>query len=221
MKNQLQNLTNKLSELKIKLATQKGIAKRIQDQVKELELKISFGDKDLKERKEAHILLLGFISKRRDSAIQSIQDIGTHALRAVYGDDYKLHFLKNEERKNTAAFKMEIGIESTFNKEKIITGLKDERGGGVVETASFALRIAALQWLGYKGPLILDEAYKSMSSDEKIIKVAEFLKTYVQHSGRQVIFATHKADIFEQYADHIVYINKYNGISKASSQNHE
>jgi ABC-type enterochelin transport system ATPase subunit len=111
---------------------------------------------------------------------------------------------------------MEVGIESNFKSKKLITGLTGERGGGVVETASFALRIAALEWLGYKGPLLLDEAYKSMSNDSKIDKVAQFLKKYSETSGRQIIFATHKADTFSGYADNIVNISKINGISTAS-----
>ena len=163
------------------------------------------------------MLLLAFISQRRETAIKSIEDMGTFALRAIYNDDRKLVFLKNEEKKNSAAFKMEVGIESSIGKERLVTGLKDERGGGVMETTSFALRIAALEWLGYHGPLILDEAYKSMSSDIKIENVAKFLEKYVKTSGRQVIFATHMASIFEPVANNVVYINQYHGISKATS----
>lgn len=85
-----------------------------------------------------------------------------------------------------------------------------------METCSFGLRIAALEWLGYDGPLILDEAYKSVSSDDKIVNVAKLLKMYVESSKRQIIFATHKADVFEEYADHIIHVSKENGNSKVN-----
>ena len=210
-----QKLNAKINNLSLKVATAKGIKERINVQCSTLREKIDSNEEDVKIKKEAHLLLLGFISQRRDAAIKSIESMGTYALRAIYNDDRKLVFLKNEEKKNSSAFKMEVGIESTLNDEKMITGLKDERGGGVLETASFALRIAALEWLGYKGPLILDEAYKSVSSDSKIVNVAEFLRKYVDTSERQVFFATHKADVFEDYADNVVVVRQHQGISKA------
>lgn len=213
----LQNLNARLNNLSVRLATVKGVKSRIDQQSSELKKSIDNATEDVRIKKDAHLLLLAFIAHRRDAAIKSIEKTGTYALRAVYEDDRKLVFLKNEEKKNTAAFKMEVGIESSLNGERMITGLKDERGGGVAETASFALRFAALEWLGYKGPLLLDEAFKSMSSDRKIDDLAQFLGKYVKSSGRQVIFATHKADIFEKYADHCIYVTQSDGISRTSS----
>jgi ABC-type Mn2+/Zn2+ transport system ATPase subunit len=212
----LQKYNDRIHNLSINIAQKNGIKDRIDVQCTNLQTLISDTQSDIKNKKEAHLLTLAFISQRRETAIKSIEDMGSYALRAIYGDDYKLYFLRNEEKKNSAAFKMEVGIESNFKSKKLITGLTGERGGGVVETASFALRIAALEWLGYKGPLLLDEAYKSMSNDSKIDKVAQFLKKYSETSGRQIIFATHKADTFSGYADNIVNISKINGISTAS-----
>jgi len=213
-----QKLNAKINNLSLRVATAKGIKERINVQSSTLREKIDSNEEDVKIKKEAHLLLLGFISQRRDAAIKSIESMGTYALRAIYNDDRKLVFLKNEEKKNSSAFKMEVGIESTLNDERMITGLKDERGGGVLETASFALRIAALEWLGYKGPLILDEAYKSVSSDSKIVNVAEFLRKYVDTSERQVFFATHKADVFEDYADNVIVVRQHHGVSKAEAK---
>ena len=207
----------KFNSLSIRLAQKKGIKERIEKQLDELGDKITNQSNEAKIKKEAQTLLLAFISQRRESAIQSIENTATYALRAICGDDYKVHFLRNEEKKSNAAFKMEIGIESNFNDEKIITGLKDERGGGVTESTSWGLRLAALEWLGYDGPALLDEAFKSVSSDEKIENVAKLLQQYVKSSGRQIIFATHRADVFEEYADNTISVTKKNGISVIES----
>jgi len=212
----LQILNVRINSLTVNLAQKKGIRERINQQCSSLKLKIDNDNDDSKTKKEAHLLLLAFISQRRETAIQSIENTATYALKAVCGDDYQVHFLRNEDKKNSAAFKMEIGIESNFDDSKVITGLKDERGGGVVETCSFGLRIAALEWLGYDGPLILDEAYKSVSSDDKIVNVAKLLRMYVESSKRQIIFATHKADVFEDYADHVIHVHKDNGNSRVN-----
>jgi len=209
-------LINKFNRLQMDLAQKKGIKKRIEQQLDDLKAKINQQQGDVASKKEAQTLLLAFISQRRESAIQSIENTATYALRAICGDDYRVHFLRNEEKKSNAAFKMEIGIESDFNKEKIITGLKDERGGGVTESTSWGLRLAALEWLGYDGPALLDEAFKSVSSDEKIENVAKLLQQYAHTSKRQIIFATHKADVFEEYADHVIRVSKKDGISEIS-----
>jgi hypothetical protein len=208
-----QQLNNNLSELKISVAAAKGVKKRIAEQVVELGEKITKNTNDVKIKKEAHLLMLAFIAHRREAAITTIEETGTYPLRAIYNDDRKLVFITNEEKKSTAAFKMEVGIESNLNGERIITGILDERGGGLAETASFSLREAALEWSGYEGPMILDEAWKSLSDDQKIEQMAELLSEYVKASGRQVIFSTHKLDVFGKYADNIIHVRQENGVS--------
>lgn len=217
----LSQLDAKIDKLLLDVAEKKGVLSRIEFQCDEVEKKISESVDESSGKKEAYYLTLAFISSRRDDAIESIEKTGTYTLRSIYSDDYKLHFMKNDDKKNAAAFKMEIGIESNFNDKTIITGLNGERGGGVVEAAAAGLRVAALEWLGYKGPLMLDETFKSISADEKIDRVAQWMRHYIDTSGRQVIFATHKADVFSEYSDHIVYVNKSNGISNVNYVNQE
>lgn len=214
LKKNFQQLINKFNSLQIDLAQKKGIRARIEKQLDELKLEINSQQEEIKNKKEAQTLLLAFISQRREAAIQSIENTGTYALRAICGDDYRVHFLRNEEKKSNAAFKMEIGIESNFNESKIITGLKDERGGGVTESTAWGLRLASLDWLGYDGPALFDEAFKSVSNDEKIENVAKLLRGYVRSSKRQMIYSTHKGDVFEEYADNVIRVVKKNGVSE-------
>jgi ABC-type thiamine transport system ATPase subunit len=91
------------------------------------------------------------------------------------------------------------------------TGLLNERGGGLIEVVSFALRIAALKWLKYDGPILLDEAWKSMSNDYKIDRVVDFLREVTDSTGRQVILVTHMFDKFGPEADNIVHVTKVDG----------
>jgi len=212
----LQKLNAKITLFNNKISQTKGVRERIEVQCDKLKTKIDSDVIESKNKKDAHLLLLGFISQRRENAIKSIEETGTYALRAIYEDDRKLVFLKNEDKKNSAAFKMEIGIESTLNSERIITGLKDERGGGVCEAASFTLRFAALEWLKYNGPLLLDESFKSMSSDEKIENVARLMQQYVSNSGRQIFYATHMEHVFGHYADHSIFVKQNDGVSEVT-----
>lgn len=208
-----QKLNVKINSLTVRLATTKGIKERIDKQCSSLKEKIDNVTEDVKVKKDAHLLLLAFISHRREAAIKSIEEMSTYGLRSIYEDERRLIFLKNEEKKNSAAFKMEVGIESMLNGQLMITGLKDERGGGVTESVSVNLRMAALEWLGYTGPLLLDESYKSLSNDNKIWNVARLLKEYVNTSKRQVFFASHMVHVFEGYADQVVSVSQKDGLS--------
>lgn len=210
-------LTHRFNSANIKLAKLKGIKETLEKQVSELSVAIKETDEEIKTQKEAHLLFLAFISQRHEAGIKIIENTATYALRSIYDDDRKLVFLKNEEKKTKAAFKMEIGIESQLGDERIVTGIKDERGGGVAETSSVSMRFAVIEWLGYSGPIILDETFRTVSADFKIKNVANFLSTYVKTKQRQIIFATHKADIFSDYADNIIYVKQHNGISKTST----
>jgi hypothetical protein len=214
LSNQLNQLKDKLQNLSIDLAQKAGVRQRIEKQCLDLKAKIEADIEECKNKKEGHLLLLSFISQRRESGIASIEKTATYALRSICGDDYTVHFLRNEEKKSSAAFKMEIGIESNYQGQKVITGLKDSRGGGVTESTSFGLRLAALEWLDYDGPALLDEAFKSVSSDEKIHNVGKLLNSYASNKNRQLIFATHKADVFEEFADNIINVTKEDGISQ-------
>jgi hypothetical protein len=167
---------------------------------------------------QAQLFLLSEITDRRKNAIDSIEKMGTFALRLVYGEGYKLRFNTFEEKRKEGIgnFKMEINVVSPFNGGELTTGLMGERGGGVIEIVAFALRIAALNWAHYNGPLILDEAYKSMSNDDKLQSVAQFLKEVSSQTGRQILFATHRAETFSKVADNIVLVDKKDGIAQCT-----
>jgi ABC-type sulfate/molybdate transport systems ATPase subunit len=65
--------------------------------------------------------------------------------------------------------------------------------------------------------VLLDEAWKSMSNDEKLDAVAKFLKEITDATGRQVIFATHKQDVFGKVASRILKVSKHDGVAKVDT----
>lgn len=163
----------------------------------------------------AQLFLLSEITERRQEAIESIEKMSTVALQMVYGKGYALKFNTYEEKRKEGAanFKMDINILSPFGDDVLITGLKGERGGGVVEIVAFALRMAALNWLNYDGPIVLDEAYKSMSNDDKLKSVAAFIREITDYTDRQVIFATHRAEVFGKVANQVIKVSNTDGLS--------
>ena len=211
------NKTKKsLDQLRADLTAQRGARDQLlKVQKKEEDILI-----ELKETQRlshlAQLFLLSEVADRRQTAIDTIEKMGTFALRLVYGEGYKLKFISYEEKRKEGVgnFKMEINVSSPFNGAELSTGLMGERGGGVIEIVSFALRIAALNWAHYEGPLILDEAYKSMSNDDKLEKVAQFLAEVSKQTNRQIIFATHRGEVFGKVAQNIVRVKKNDGVAE-------
>lgn len=166
---------------------------------------------------QAHLFLLSEIAQRSEEAIDNFEKMGSAFMRSVYGDGYQIKFQKYEEKSRkvdgASNFKMEILIGSPYQGETLWTGLLDDRGGGAVEVASFAFRIGVLRALGYQGPMLLDEAWKSMSNDDKLDQVSRFLKEVTGKTGRQVIFATHKQDVFGKIAARILQVSNKDGVA--------
>lgn len=211
------NQKTRLSQIRNNLLQSKGARDQLQKNldIETANLEVS---KELhKISNQASLFLMTEIITRRQKAIESIEKIGTYALRFIYGKGHKLVFETFDEKRKEGSnvFKMEIQIVSPYEGSELKTGLIGEVGGGVLEIISFALRIATLNWMTYSGPLMMDEAYTSMSSDEKIRAVASFLRDVTDQTGRQIIFSTHKLDIFGAIADKIIHLDKVDGAVQA------
>ena len=211
----LESFSSEIDEHKEKLIKLKGIKEQIETQIETEQKDLDDLVENQKLNSLASLFLLSETFERRQAQLLAIENIATSALRQVYGDEYSLKFDTFEEKRKDGgnSFKIEIKIISPHEGEDMETGLLGERGGGLIETVSFALRIAALKWLNYTGPILLDEAWKSMSTDNKIDEVASFLKDVSVQSDRQVILITHMLDKFGKIADNIVKINKVDGVA--------
>lgn len=211
----LESFSAEISDHKEKLIKLKGIKEQIENQIETEQKDLDDLVENQKLNSLASLFLLSETFERRQAQLLAIENIATSALRQVYGNEYSLKFDTFEEKRKDGGnnFKIEIKIISPHEGEDMETGLLGERGGGLIETVSFALRIAALKWLNYNGPILLDEAWKSMSTDNKIDEVASFLKDVSVQSDRQVILITHMLDKFGKIADNIVKINKVDGVA--------
>lgn len=128
----------------------------------------------------------------RQQAKNRIEEIVTSALSVVFAKDYRFR-LSLEVRANRP--EVDYWLES----DGVITQLKPpdyDRGGGVADVVSLALRLAVAELSAVKGPILLDESAKHVSS-EYSANVAYFLKEYSQKFGRQIILITHNPVLAE------------------------
>jgi len=219
----IEKFSSDITSHKQNLLKLKGVKEQLEKQLEEESSELTGIIDEQKLNAQANLFMLSEIVERRQKHLSAIEEIATAALQQIYGTDYSLRFETFEEQRKDGLnnFKIEIKIVSPHDGDYMETGLLNERGGGLIEVVSFALRIAALKWLKYNGPILLDEAWKSMSNDYKIDQVVNFLREVTDSTGRQVILVTHMVDKFGPEADNIVQITKSNGIATPKNINYE
>jgi len=120
-----------------------------------------------------------------------ISNITSLALQSVFSEPYDLK-MEFVERHN----KSECDLYFERDGERVKP--MDESGGGVVDVASFALRVAlwSMQKPRTRPVLILDEPFKNLSSGY-LGNASEMLKELVDRLGLQIILVTHEEELIE------------------------
>lgn len=142
------------------------------------------------------------------------------ALKPMYGDDYEFSFAYNEDKLakgERSGFNIQPTIISDIDGVRMATSVQNARGGGLVEVVSVLLRFAFLKLLNYNGLIVLDETWASVSADEKMVNLIDFLNEYTKEADIQVLFITHRAEMFGKNADNILRVSKENGVAKVNS----
>jgi DNA repair ATPase RecN len=143
----------------------------------------------------------------RQQAKSRIEEIVTSALSVVFGRDYKFQ-LSLEIRANRPE------VDYWLASEGIITQLKPpdyDRGGGVADVVSLALRLAVTELAEVQGPVFLDESAKHVSA-EYSMNVAYFLKEYSLKFARQIILITHNP-VLAEIGDSSIGVSYHDGRS--------
>jgi DNA repair exonuclease SbcCD ATPase subunit len=155
-------------------------------------IKRAKAEQDLGIYDKVQLLLQKTSDFARQQAKTRIEEIVTSALSVVFGRDYRFR-LELEVRANRP--EVDYWLES----EGVITQLKPpdyDRGGGVADVISLALRLAIGELSNVKGPIWLDDCGKHISA-EFAPNVAFFLKEYSQKFNRQMILITHNDALAE------------------------
>jgi DNA repair exonuclease SbcCD ATPase subunit len=193
-------LRNHIEQLKGKKAQILQTINQLQDGLKDHQ-------KDLRRHEEAREVIREVGLKTQQQLQYHIGDITSLALSAVYNDPYTL-VAEFVQRRN----KTECDLYFTRDKERVDP--LDASGGGVVDVASFALRVASwsMQKPQSDNVLILDEPFKNLSAD-LLPRAGEMLKQISERLGLQIIMVTHAEQLTET-ADRVFTVTQRKGISK-------
>lgn len=196
-----------LKELRTWLDKQKGKKEQINLDIKRLRTEIKEKQAELVNVEKAHeiIKLVGF--KTQQSLQYHISDITSLAMEAVIPDPYKLEIVFVERRN-----KYECDILFSRNDKQLDP--MDSSGGGAVDIAAFALRIAAwsMSTPRKRNVIILDEPFRFVSVDLQE-KASQMLKEISKRLGIQFIIVSHQA-VLTKFADRVFEVSIKNGVSK-------
>jgi len=197
----------KIEELRKSFDQLKGQQKQIQKNLKEAKTRYKSYSKELKKHEHAREIIKEVGLKTQQALAIHISDITSLALASVFDNPYelKVDFVK---RRN----KTECDL--LFTRNDIEINPLDAAGGGAVDVASFALRVAswAMQRPLTRPIIILDEPMRFLSTDLQP-KASEMLKQISEKLGIQFIIITHEEELTEQ-ADHIIEVSKSKNMTK-------
>jgi len=190
-----------------KAAGQRALLRK---QIKEKEIAMTENKLRQEALEKAQAFLQTIAQETQEQLKIHVEDIVQLALDTCFPDKYQFIISFEVSRGVTTAVMSFLDIESG----KSISPM-DASGGGVVDLASFALRIAAWTLEGRTdNVIILDEPMKFLSRD-LILQAAKVMKTLSEKLNLQFIMSTHIPELID-IADTVYQVAKNKqGVSKA------
>lgn len=196
-----------LQQAKEKYQQQVGRKMELEDSIEQLIRKVRQDKRRLKRLEKAHAIIKQVGLETQQQLKVHISDITSLALDSVFDEPYKL-VLDFVERRD----KTECDI--LFEKDGSYIDPLTAAGGGVVDLAAFALRIAswAMRTPRTRNTIILDEPFKHLSKDLHD-RASQMIQNLSKQLGIQFIIVTHEPAL-SQFADKVFEVKQRKGVSK-------
>ncbi len=196
-----------LKELRTKLEQKKGQREQVEQDVREVELKIDFYEKEIRYSEKAQIIIQTVAKQTQQELEYHISDIVSMALDTIFDKPYKFKIRFIIKRNKTEC-------ELLFERGGEEFDPMEDSGGGVVDVAAFALRISlwTLQQPRIINTMTLDEPFKFVSK-KLLPRVSLLLKELSKKLNLQFILITHLDELTEE-ADKIFQVKLIKGVSK-------
>ena len=173
-----------IEEIRNKLERRKGQRIQIQNDIDSLEVTMAVNKKLLRAHEKAREIIKMVGLKTQKQLSYNVSEITSMALAAVMKHPYKVK-LEFAERRN----KTECDIFFARKGERIDPFMG---GGGAVDVAAFALRIASwsMQSPRSRNTLILDEPFKHLKGEQTNVQVLEMVKELSTKLQLQIIMVS-------------------------------
>jgi len=196
-----------LKEIRTHIEQQKGKRTAIEERLYSLKEEVIGLKKEIIYSEKAQAIIQKVAKDTQEQLEYHISDIVTLALDTIFDDPYRFKIEFVLKRNKTEC---ELVFERRGKKIKPL----DASGGGVVDVASFALRIAlwTLQAPKSRNTIILDEPLKFLSKD-LLPRACNLLQELHKRLSIQFVIVTH-LDELKDCADKIFEIRIKKGVSK-------
>lgn len=200
-----------LQDIRYRLEQKKGEKAQEERYGAKIESDIAEGKKLLRSHQKAKKVLQEVALKTQQQLSYNISGIASMALETVFDTPYELQLDFVERRSKT-----ECDIYFVRDGIKIdpFSG-----GGGAIDIAAFALRVAlwSMQQPKTRQTLILDEPFKHLKGEEANRKVLEMVSKISEKLGIQIIMVSDERvsrEVTVEYADKLFETSIDNGVSK-------
>ena len=201
-----------IKDARNRLEQRKGQRTQLLSSIDSLQQQIVVLERDLHRHEQAREIIrtVGLATQKQLSV--NIADISSLALSAVFDNPYQLNVEFVQRRDKTEC-------DLTFARDDIL-GLDPmtESGGGTVDVAAFALRVASwsMQSPHSRSTLVLDEPFLHVKGDDANLRVLRLLHTISSRLGLQIITVADeridREDLIEN-SDRTFEVTKRNGVA--------
>jgi DNA repair exonuclease SbcCD ATPase subunit len=194
-----------IQEYRNKLENLKGQKKQIENQIRKNKDNIITLSEEKTFSEQAQKILQIVAKETQEQIIIHISGIVSLALTTIFDEPYefKLDFVEKRGKTEADVYFLREG-----QKIDPMTG----SGGGVIDIASFALRIALWSLSNKRNTIIMDEPARFVSKNY-IPRVAKLFKMLSEKLNLQFIIVTHINELVES-ADKVFQVSIEKGISK-------
>ena len=198
---------NGLKQIRTKLERLQGAKAETQRQIRTTKQEVKENNKDLHQHEKAKEIVREVGLKTQEHLQYHISDITTLALESIFDDPYTLKVEFVQRRNKTEC-------DLLFEREGEKVDPLSASGGGAVDVASFALRIASwsMQQPRSRSVIMLDEPMRFLSVDLQE-KASMMIKELSKRLGLQFIIVSHENEL-ANFADQEFNVRIKNGISK-------
>lgn len=193
------------------LEQKKGETNQINKELSEKEKLLGLLKRDIRNTEDAQMVVQTVAQETQKQLEYHISDMVSLALNAVFDDPYEFKVNFIQKRGKTEA-------EILFKREGKEIDPMTEAGGGAVDVAAFALRIALwnIRSPRSRNTILLDEPFRFLSRELQP-KAGEMFQMLSEKLGLQFIVVTHNPDLIE-VADKVFKVEIKNGVSRVKEE---
>lgn len=196
-----------IKELRSEVDRRRGQQKQTQKNLQEAKSRLASKKTSLQRHEEAREVLRETGLKTQQALAFHVSDITSLALQSVFDDPYDLKVDFVQRRNKTEC-------DLLFERDGNLVDPMQASGGGAVDVAAFALRVASwsMQRPRTRPVIVLDEPMRFLSTGLQP-KASDMLRQLSERLGLQFIIVTHEEELTEK-ADKIFEVRKHKNITK-------